>query len=90
VEILRAAASRLMTIGMLSDGWYSILTGLALLFLAYVLGGIPWADDPAANLVAMAFLVMGLWQLTRGLRAEFQLRRTSTDEEIVPSARSSR
>ena len=69
-----------MTIGVLSDGWYSILTGLVLLLLAYLLGSVPWDVDPAASLVAMAFLVMGLWHLTRGLRAEFQLRPKSTDE----------
>ena len=80
MKVLRAAASRLMTIGVLSDGWYSILTGLVLLLLAYLLGSVPWDVDPAASLVAMAFLVMGLWHLTRGLRAEFQLRPKPTDE----------
>lgn len=80
MKFLRAAASRVMTIGLLSDGWYSILTGLVLLLLAHVLGSVPWDVDPAANLVSMAFLVMGLWQLTRGLRAEFQRRPKSTDE----------
>jgi hypothetical protein len=77
---MRAAASRLMTIGVLSEGWYSILTGLALLLLAYVLGRVPWDVDPAASLVATGFLAMGLWQLTRGLRAEFELRPKSTDD----------
>ena len=76
---LRAAASRLMTMGLLSDGWYSILTGLVLLLLAYVLGRVQWDVDPAANLVATAFLVIGLWQLTRGLRAECPRRPEHTD-----------
>ena len=69
-----------MTIGVISDGWYATLTGLVLLLLAYVLGSVPWDVDPAATLVAMAFLVTGLWQLTRGLRAEFPRQRKSTDE----------
>ena len=67
-----------MTIGVISDGWYAILIGLVLLLLAYLLGSVPW--NPAATLVAMAFLVMGLRQLTRGLRAEFPRQRESTDE----------
>jgi hypothetical protein len=69
-----------MTIGVISDGWYATLTGLVLLLLAYVLGSVPWDVDPAATLVAMAFLVTGLWQLTRGLRAEFPRQRKSTDK----------
>ena len=80
MKSVRAAASRLMTIGVISDGWYAILTGLVLLLLAYLLGGVPWDVDPAATLVAMAFLVLGLWQLTRGLRAELPRQGKSTDE----------
>ena len=77
---MRAAASRLMTIGVMSDGWYAILTGLVLLLLAYLLGSVPWDVDPAATLVAIAFLVLGLWQLTRGLRSELPRQGKSTDE----------
>jgi hypothetical protein len=55
-----------MTIGVMSDGWYAILTGLVLLLLAYLLGRVSWDVDPAATFVAMAFLVLGLWQLARG------------------------
>lgn len=80
MKFLSAAASRLMARGVLSAGWYSILTGLVLLLLSYLLGDVPWDLDPAAKLVAMAFLVIGLWQLTRGLRAEFQRRPNATDE----------
>jgi hypothetical protein len=69
-----------MTIGVISNGWYAILTGLVLLLLAYLLGRVPWDVDPAATLVAMAFLAIGLWQLTRGVRAEFPRARKSTDE----------
>lgn len=80
MKFLSAAASRLMEWGVLSAGWYSVLTGLVLLYLAYVLGRIPFEVDRAATFVSVAFAVTGLWQLTRGLRAEFQRRPKSTDE----------
>lgn len=69
-----------MTTGVLSDGWYAILTGLVLLLLAYVLGRVPWDTDPAARLVSLAFVVLGLWHARRGLRAELARRPESTDE----------
>jgi hypothetical protein len=69
-----------MEVGVLSAGWYSILTGSVLLYLAYVLGRVPWDVDPAALFVSMTFAATGTWQLTRGLRAEFQRRPTSADE----------
>ena len=75
----RAAASRLMSTGVLSAGWYSILTGLALLFVAYALGTVS-GDDAAALPIAVALAVTGVWQLERGLRAEFQRRPKATDE----------
>jgi glycerol uptake facilitator-like aquaporin len=74
----RAAASRLMSTGVLSAGWYSILTGLALLYVAYALGSV--SGDEAAPFVAIALAVTGAWQLERGVRAEFQRRPKSTDE----------
>jgi hypothetical protein len=75
---VRAAASRLMSTGVLSAGWNSILTGLVMLVAAYVLGSVP--GDPAAPLVAIALTLTGVWQLERGLRAEFQRRPKSTDK----------
>jgi len=69
-----------MAMGMLSAGWYSILTGAVLLYLAYVLGSVSWSDDKAAPFVAAALGVTGVWQLARGLRAEFQRRPTAMDE----------
>ncbi len=80
MKFVSAASSRLMAKGLLSAGWHSILTGLVLLYLAYVLGRIPWDVDRAAPFVSVAFAATGLWQLTRGLRAEFQRRPKSTDE----------
>ena len=74
---VRAAVSRLMSTGVLSAGWYSVLTGLALLFVAYLLGSVP--GDVAAPFVAVVLALTGIWQLERGLRAEFQRRRASPD-----------
>jgi hypothetical protein len=80
MKFLGAAASHLMARGVLSAGWYSILTGLALLYLAYVLGRIPWDIDRAALLVSVALGATGVWQLTRGLQAEFQRKPKPTAE----------
>ena len=79
MRFLRAAATRLMATGVLSAGWYSVLTGAALLGVAYLLGSVPRGDDVAAPYVALALAVTGLWQLERGLRAEFQRRPRRTD-----------
>ena len=68
-----------MSTGVLSAGWYSILTGSALLYVAYLLGSVPGDDDSAAPFVAVALAATGVWQLGRGLRAEFQRRPKSTD-----------
>jgi hypothetical protein len=74
MRLLRAVATRLMSTGVVSAGWYAILTGLTLLYVAYVLGSIPPGDDDAAPFVALALGLTGVWQLERGLRAEFQRR----------------
>lgn len=80
VGFLRAAASRLMSTGVLSAGWYSVLTGLALLYVAYLLASVSWNDDAAAPFVAVTLALTGAWQLERGLGAEFQRRPKPTDE----------
>ena len=77
--VVRASASRLMSKGHLSAGWYSVLTGLALLYVAYLLGSVP--GDAAALPVAVVLAVTGVWQLERGLRAELQRRPKPTDDE---------
>jgi hypothetical protein len=64
----------------LSAGWYSILTGVVLLYVAYLLGSVSWDTDHAAPVVAVGLAVTGVWQLERGLRAEFQRRPKLTDE----------
>jgi hypothetical protein len=74
MRLIRAAASRLMSMGVLSAGWYAILTGLTLLYVAYLLGSVSSGDDVAAPYVAVVLGLTGVWQLERGLRAEFQRR----------------
>jgi len=76
---LRTVVSALMSKGVLSAGWNSILTGAAFVFLAYVLGAVVDGDS-AAPFVAVVLAVAGAWQLERGLRAEFQRRPKSTDQ----------
>ena len=67
---LRRITAALMSKGVISAGWYSILTGLALLYVAYALSSV--ADsDPAAPYVAGLLAVLGVWQLGRGVRLEF-------------------
>lgn len=79
MAILRTVVSALMSKGVLSAGWNSILTGVAFVYVAYLLGS--GADgDSAAPFVAVVLVVAGAWQLERGLRAEFQRRPKSTDQ----------
>ena len=66
-----------MSTGVISAGWYAVLTGVALLVVAYLLGSV--SGDAAAPFVAVGLAVTGVWQLERGLRAEFQRRPRSTD-----------
>jgi hypothetical protein len=79
---LRTVVSAVMSKGVLSEGWNAILTGVAFLYVAYLLGMV--ADgDSAAPFVAVVLAVAGAWQLERGLRAEFQRRPKSTDTDEV-------
>ncbi|WP_182524954.1 hypothetical protein [Nocardioides dongkuii] len=66
---LRAIGSALLSRGVLTPGWYAILTGLAMLVVAHALGTVA-DDDPAAAYVAVGMAVLGIWQLERGVRAE--------------------
>ena len=78
MRIARAMVARLMSTGVLSSGWYSVLTGSVMLYVAFLLGSVP--GDAAAPFVAVALAVTGLWQLGRGVRAEFHRRPESTDD----------
>jgi len=71
--ILRTLLSAVLSKGVLSAGWNAIWTGLAMLYVAVVLGSA--TGDPAAPFVSVVLALAGLWQLERGVRAEFQRRR---------------
>lgn len=75
---LRTVVSALMSKGVLSAGWNSILTGVVFVFVAYVLGTAAGGDS-AAPFVAVVLAVTGGWQVERGLRTEFRRRPKSTD-----------
>ena len=70
---LRRLGSALLSKGVISAGWYSILTGLVLLVVGLALASVS-GDDRAAGVVSVVAFLGGVWQLERGLRSEFQRR----------------
>ena len=75
MRILRRLAAAVMAKGVISPGWYSILTGAAMLYVALALRGAT-DTDPAAPVVAVVLGATGVWLLVRGVRSE--LRRKGT------------
>ena len=73
---VRRTLGGLMSRGRISAGWYAILTGVAMLLVAYALGSVGH-DDRAAWIVAVVLVVVGVWQLERGVRAELARRRST-------------
>jgi VIT1/CCC1 family predicted Fe2+/Mn2+ transporter len=80
MSTLRRLAAALMSKGVLSAGWSSILTGLVLLIVGLALASVS-RDDPAAGVVGVVSFLAGAWQLERGLRSEFQRRLRPSDDE---------
>jgi hypothetical protein len=72
----RALVSTVLSKGVISPGWYAILTGVAMLFVAYLLGSAV-SSDPAAMWVGLVMGVTGVWSVERGVRAE--VRRARSD-----------
>lgn len=77
MTVLRRLADALMSRGRISAGWYSILTGAAMLYVAYALGSVAAEDDLAAPYVAVGIALVGVWQLERGIRSELYPRRST-------------
>jgi hypothetical protein len=77
---LRRLLSILLSKGVISAGWYSILTGLVLVIVGLALAS-GSRDDPAAGVVGLLLFLVGVWQLERGLRSEFQRRPQPSDDE---------
>jgi hypothetical protein len=75
MRTVRALAAALMSKGVITPGWYSILTGAAMLYVALALRGAT-DTDPAAPVVAAVLGATGVWLLVRGIRSE--LRRKGT------------
>jgi hypothetical protein len=73
--------STLLSKGVISSGWYSILTGSALLVVGLALGSVA-GDDPAAGPVGGVSFLAGLWQLQRGLRLTFPRRPPAADDDL--------
>ena len=76
----RKLPSALLSRGVISAGWYAILTGLALLVVGLALASVA-GDDTAAGVVGVACFAGAWWQLERGLRSEFQRRPRASDHE---------
>ena len=73
MAVLRDLARALLSKGVISRGWYAILTGLAMLFVVWLI--VPIADtDPAVPVVAVVLALTGIWSIERGLRSEYQRR----------------
>lgn len=75
MSTIRDLVAALLSKGVISPGWYSILTGLALLLVGVGLASISLSADPVAGVVGLVFLLAGLWQLERGVRSELRRRR---------------
>ena len=78
---LRRLASGLLSKGVISAAWYSILTGLVLLAVGLALASVS-GDDRAAGVVSVAAFLTGVWQLERGLRSEFQRLPRARDDKF--------
>jgi hypothetical protein len=74
VTVLRRYFSGLWTTGLISPGWYAVLTGLAMLFVVWLLMPVT-GDDPAVPFVALALTLTGIWSIVRGVRLERDRRR---------------
>lgn len=70
MAVLRDLARALLSKGVLSRGWYAVLTGLAMLFVVWLIA--PIADtDPAVPAVAVVLALTGIWSIACGLRSQY-------------------
>ncbi len=70
---LRNLAAALLSKGVISRGWYSILTGVAMLYVVVAIAP-QAATDHAVPFAAVALALTGVWCIERGLRSEYQRR----------------
>ena len=69
MALVRQWCATLMSKGVISHGWYSILTGAAMLYVAWGLWSVR-GSDTAAPWVAGVLAVNGAWALRRGIRSD--------------------
>jgi len=74
MRTVRALTAAVLSKGVISPGWYAILTGLAMIYVAYLLGTVGGDVDPAAPYVALGLGVGGVAVLERGVREELRRR----------------
>jgi hypothetical protein len=73
MKVAGKIAAALMSRGVISRGWYSVLTGVAMLLAVWLIA--PASDsDPAVPVVVLVLALTGIWSIERGLRAEYQRR----------------
>ncbi len=73
MRFLRTIGATLMSKGVISRGWYAVLTGLAMLYAVVVIAPAT-GTDPAAPYVAILLAIAGIWSVERGARLEFRRR----------------
>lgn len=71
MRVLRTVGAALLSKGVISRGWYAVLTGIAMLYAALSIASAA-ETDPAAPFVVLALAVAGLWSIERGWRLEFR------------------
>ncbi len=76
MPVLRKFAATVMSKGLISRGWYSILTGVAMLYVVWLLGP-AYDTDTVAPFVGLSLAITGMWCLQRGIR--FEARRHRSD-----------
>jgi hypothetical protein len=72
---VRAVTAAALSKGVISPGWYAVLTGLAMLYVAYLLGTVSGEDDAAAPFAALGLGIVGVAVLERAVRRELRRRR---------------
>jgi DMSO reductase anchor subunit len=78
MNALRRLAAALLSKGVISSGWDSVLTGVAMLAVVLLLAQ-GNDGDSVTIIVAIVLAVTGVWCIERGLRSEYQ-RRPRPDE----------
>ncbi len=66
----RPRLAHLLSMGVISRGWYAILTGVAMLYLAWGLWTAAAGDDAAVPYVSVGLALVGVWSLVRGIVME--------------------